>query len=109
MFNQDENERNSEANEYNIEINIHGTVNGNVAGINNGMMAHSTSACSNETTKYVIRPNIKDSNKESHKFIKEALDAQKDGNINVVISLIQKSIDIRTRRNYARFKYYCLF
>lgn len=94
MLNQDKNERNSATNEYNIEINIHGTVNGNVAGINNGIMANSTSACSNGTTKYVIRPNIKDSNKESHKFIKDALDAQKDGNINVVISLIQKSIDI---------------
>lgn len=93
MLKQDKNELSSISNEYNININVNGTVNGNVAGINNGIIANTTSDCTKENTTYTIRPRIKDSNRESHKLINKALEAQRDGNINVIISILRQAID----------------
>lgn len=93
MKQESENEYTNFPKEHSVNINIHGTVNGNVTGANYGTMFASTANCCNKDTIHRIRPNIKESDKESHKLLKEAFDAQKTGDINVIISIIQKAID----------------
>ncbi len=93
MKQESENEYTTLPKEHSVNINIHGTVNGNVTGTNYGTICTSSANCCNKDTTHRIRPNIKESDKESHKLLKEALDAQRAGDINVITSIIQKAID----------------
>ncbi len=84
----------SKFNVTNNTVNIYGTVIGDVTA------AKYSATSENELEEhYMIRPNFKDSQRESHKILNLAFDLQLEGNIDRVIQLIRDALKIEECEN----------